>query len=86
MFLVGLVILWAMAFRLRLWSPLLFPSPVEVKDAFVSGLRDGSFQIRLHCLGLSERSARNSHRLEGQILLVKRRNEFLSQPGEDEKR
>jgi NitT/TauT family transport system permease protein len=34
-----------MAYRLRLWSPLLVPSPAEVKDAFVNGLRDGSFQV-----------------------------------------
>lgn len=45
MFLVGLVILWATAYRLRIWSPLLFPSPVEVGKSFVSGFSDGSFQV-----------------------------------------
>ena len=44
---MALVILWATAYKLKLWSPLLFPSPSEVWKSFVNGFSDGSFQVGL---------------------------------------
>jgi NitT/TauT family transport system permease protein len=44
-FLVILVTLWATAYKLKIWSPLVFPSPIEVKASLATGFREGTFQI-----------------------------------------
>jgi NitT/TauT family transport system permease protein len=44
-FLVAAVLLWEGLFRLRLWSPYVFPSPLEVGQAIANGVRDGSYVI-----------------------------------------
>lgn len=39
--------IWEAVFRLKVWPPYLFPSPGDVFQAFIFGLRDGSFPIAL---------------------------------------
>ncbi len=46
-FLAVMVTLWATVYKLKVWPPTLFPSPLEVKTTLVDGFRDHSFQAAI---------------------------------------
>jgi NitT/TauT family transport system permease protein len=47
LFFVILLVAWEALFRLRVWPPYVFPSPLEVMGTIVNGFSDGSFQLAI---------------------------------------
>lgn len=47
LFLIGLVTLWEMVYRLGIWPPFMFPSPLDVVDTLIRGFTTGNYTIAL---------------------------------------
>lgn len=47
LFLIGIVILWEMVYRLGIWPDFMFPSPLDVLSTLWSGLTEGTYSIAL---------------------------------------